>query len=197
MVVRLTIPPPCRAGATGPGRAAGESGRSRVQQRAAGAASQGIGISSFCRQTLPSLSARVRSTAPIRSASSAILPPAPAPAGCRHHRSAEGARRQLGFFALTGQVAIVTGSTKGIAKAITSRMAEAGAKIVVSSRKAEVFDAVAAEINEKWAKNGGEAVAVPCPVSHKDQLKTLVDHNQQKGGQHGRADRRERTSAKR
>src|SRR3546814_18191774 len=61
-------------------------------------------------------------------------------------------------------------------------MAEAGAKVVVSSRKADVCDAVTAKINEKWAKNGGEAMAVPCHVSYKDQLKQLVDTTLQKWG---------------
>ena len=65
----------------------------------------------------------------------------------------------MSLFDLSDKVVVVTGSTKGIGKAIAARMAEAGAKVVVSSRKAEACDAVAAEINENFAQNGGEAVA--------------------------------------
>src|SRR3546814_17062387 len=79
-----------------------------------------------------------------------------------------------------GYVRNVTGETKGSGNARASRRAEAGAKVFVSSRKADVCDDVAAEINEKWAKNGGEAMAVPCHVSYKDQLKQLVDTTLQK-----------------
>ena len=50
-----------------------------------------------------------------------------------------------GMFDLSGQVAVVTGSTKGIGKAIAARMAQHGAKVVVSSRKADVVEAVTAE----------------------------------------------------
>ncbi|MBM3556289.1 MAG: SDR family oxidoreductase [Alphaproteobacteria bacterium] len=76
----------------------------------------------------------------------------------------------MSLFDLTGQVAVVTGSTKGIGKAIAMRMAEHGAKVVVSSRKAEACDKVAAEIRAQ----GGEAIPVPCNISRKEELETLV-----------------------
>ena len=71
----------------------------------------------------------------------------------------------MSMFDLSGRVVVVTGSTKGIGKAIAARMAEAGAKVTVSSRKADACEAVAAEINDRWAANGGEAVAVGSHVA--------------------------------
>ena len=78
------------------------------------------------------------------------------------------------LFDLSGKVAVITGSTKGIGKAIAARMAQAGAKVTVSSRKADICDAVAAEINENYAANGGEAMAIPCHIGHHEQLDNLI-----------------------
>ena len=75
------------------------------------------------------------------------------------------------LFDLSRQVAVITGSSKGIGRAIAERMAEHGAKVVVSSRKAEPCEEVAAGIRAK----GGEAIVIPCHVGHKDQLQNLVD----------------------
>ena len=75
------------------------------------------------------------------------------------------------LFDLTGKVAIITGSTKGIGLAIAQRMAEHGATVVVSSRKADVCKAVAAEIRAR----GGKAVAIPCHIARKEELQNLVD----------------------
>ena len=77
----------------------------------------------------------------------------------------------MSLFDLTGKVAVVTGSTKGIGLAIAERMAEHGAKVVVSSRKPDACEAVAAGIRAK----GGEAVVIPCHVARKEELQKLVD----------------------
>ena len=82
------------------------------------------------------------------------------------------------MFDLTGKVAVITGSTKGIGKAIALQMAKAGAKVVISSRKAEACEAVAEEISTA----GGEAISLPCNISHLDQMQALVEGTFSKWG---------------
>lgn len=75
------------------------------------------------------------------------------------------------LFDLTGKVAVVTGSTRGIGLAIATRMAEHGASVVISSRKPEACEAVAARIRG----TGGRAEAVACHIGRKEALRNLVD----------------------
>ncbi len=72
---------------------------------------------------------------------------------------------------LSGRVAIVTGASKGIGKAIAQGLGEAGAKVVVSSRKQEAVDLVATELREQ----GIEATAFACNVSHEEEIAKLVE----------------------
>ncbi len=74
------------------------------------------------------------------------------------------------LFDLMGKVAIVTGASRGIGQAIAERYAEAGAKVVISSRKPEALDVVAQGITEK----GGTALAIPAHNGQKEALQALA-----------------------
>ncbi|TPW00803.1 MAG: short-chain dehydrogenase/reductase SDR [Alphaproteobacteria bacterium] len=77
------------------------------------------------------------------------------------------------LFDLTGQNAIVTGSSKGIGKAIAHQLAAHGANVVISSRKADVCDAARDEINTAVGREA--AVTIPANIADKGALQTLVD----------------------
>ena len=72
----------------------------------------------------------------------------------------------MSLFDLTGKVAVVTGSSRGIGRAIVERMAEQGAKVVVSSRKLDACQEVAAAINAKYGD--GRALAIAANISSKE-----------------------------
>jgi len=76
-------------------------------------------------------------------------------------------------FDLSGHVAIITGSSRGIGKASAWELAEHGAKVVISSRKQDACDEVAAELNGKFGD--GTAIAVAANISDKAGLQHLVD----------------------
>jgi NAD(P)-dependent dehydrogenase (short-subunit alcohol dehydrogenase family) len=76
---------------------------------------------------------------------------------------------------MAGKVAVITGSTRGIGLAIAERMAEHGAKVVISSRKADVCEQVAKEINGRHG--AGRAIAIPANISSKEHLQRLVDES--------------------
>ena len=83
------------------------------------------------------------------------------------------------LFDLSGQVALITGSSKGIGKAIAQEMARHGARVVISSRKGDVCESVAAAIN---AEGPGEAVAIPAHVGEKAELERLVAETRRRLG---------------
>jgi len=86
----------------------------------------------------------------------------------------------MSLFSLTGKVAVITGSTRGIGKAIAERMAEQGARVVISSRKPESCAEVAQSINA--VRGEGTAIAIPANISSKDDLKQLAAQATQRLG---------------
>ena len=73
------------------------------------------------------------------------------------------------MFDLNGKVAVVTGSTKGIGKSIAYSMAALGAKVVISSRKADACE----EVTKELTNQGFEAKSIPCHIGRKEDLEKL------------------------
>jgi len=71
---------------------------------------------------------------------------------------------------LKGKVALVTGGGRGIGKAITKKFAEAGANVVIASRKMENLKATADELGGL----PGKVVPIECHVGRLDQLENLI-----------------------
>jgi NAD(P)-dependent dehydrogenase (short-subunit alcohol dehydrogenase family) len=78
----------------------------------------------------------------------------------------------MSLFDLNGKVAVVTGSSRGIGRAVAARLAEHGAKVVISSRKAEACEAVVADLEAKYG--AGCALSIPANISSKEDLRHLA-----------------------
>ena len=74
-------------------------------------------------------------------------------------------------FDLTGKVAVITGSSRGIGRASAELLASLGAKVVVSSRKADACEGVAKAIRA----TGGDAHVIACNISRKNEVNALID----------------------
>ena len=90
------------------------------------------------------------------------------------------------LFDMTNKVALITGSSKGIGRAIAEEMVRQGAKVVISSRKADVCQEVADAINAEAKTSGnqtGEAIVIPAHVGQREALQHLVDETRARLGQ--------------
>jgi NAD(P)-dependent dehydrogenase (short-subunit alcohol dehydrogenase family) len=79
------------------------------------------------------------------------------------------------LFDLSGKVALITGSSRGIGLASARAMVEHGAKVVISSRKADACAAATAALNQEFGAHGAVALAAHCNIGKKEELRRLVD----------------------
>jgi NAD(P)-dependent dehydrogenase (short-subunit alcohol dehydrogenase family) len=86
----------------------------------------------------------------------------------------------MSLFDLKGKVAIVTGSSRGIGRAIAGQLAAHGARVVISSRKADACTTASQEINK--AAGSDAAIAIPASISSKDELQRLVAETERQLG---------------
>jgi NAD(P)-dependent dehydrogenase (short-subunit alcohol dehydrogenase family) len=88
-----------------------------------------------------------------------------------NERQKKGARAVKGTpFDLSGKVAVVTGSSRGIGRSSAELLARLGAKVVISSRKADACEEVADSIR----KQGGDALVIPCNISRRAEIDALI-----------------------
>src|SRR5216683_975003 len=73
-------------------------------------------------------------------------------------------------FDLTGKVAVITGSSRGIGRSSAELLAKLGARVVISSRKADACREVADGIN----KSGGDAHVIACNISRREEVEALI-----------------------
>jgi NAD(P)-dependent dehydrogenase (short-subunit alcohol dehydrogenase family) len=84
------------------------------------------------------------------------------------------------LFDLSGKTVVITGSSRGIGRAIAEAMVAQGARVVISSRKQDACDAVAAEINAKYGD--GNAVAIAASLGDRDSLEFLIAEGRRRLG---------------
>ena len=86
----------------------------------------------------------------------------------------------MSLFDCTGKVAVITGSSRGIGRAIAEELAAHGAKVVISSRKQDACEEVASAINDKHGE--GTAIAIAASISEKEALENLVEETRKQLG---------------